>query len=510
MRTIVKKAILLVKFFAFWFLSAHSQSLSQRVETIRQEHDVMGGAIVVFCQDQILENISFGKADFARNIDVSTRTKFRFASVSKTISTIAVMKLAEQGTLNLDADINTILGYSVRNPNHPQTPITTRMLLSHTSTLIDGTTYNSFLSATNNNNPIPNISQLISAGGSHYSTSLFVNRVPGTYFSYSNLNFGIVGTIIEKLSNQRFDLFCKSHIFDPLGIEASYNVNHLPNINDIAVLYRKTGGTWVAQADNFQGVQPTFGNIAGYIPGTNGLRFAPQGGLRISAIDMAKLMVAILNGGIVDQVQVLQTPSVTAMTTASWQFDGSNGNNYYGLFRRWGLGTHITTNTPANDIVLPRSSQMFGHPGEAYGLISNAYFDPVRKIGFVFVINGVGVGFSTGPSSAFYTIEKQVFDSIEELVDLDGCLTLGTTRGETGQTHKVYPNPFCDNIFVSTQGESFKTKIDFMNLTGNILQTKTKTSPLERIDTSGFKPGIYLVRVGCEVFKLVKNCGKAN
>ena len=73
---------------------------------------------MVFCQDQILENITFGKADFERNIDVSTKTKFRFASVSKIISTIAAMKLVDIGILYLDEDISSIIGFKVRNPNH--------------------------------------------------------------------------------------------------------------------------------------------------------------------------------------------------------------------------------------------------------------------------------------------------------------------------------------------------------------------------------------------------------
>ena len=151
------------------------------------------------------------------------------------------------------------------------------MLLSHTSTIIDGTTYSSFLDATVNNNPIPNLSELLTTSGAYYTSGQFNNTVPGTYFNYSNINYVILGTIVEKISNTRFDVYCKQNISMPLGIDASFNVNDLVDIDQLAVLYRKPNGIWTPQADNYQGIQPVFNNLNGYIPGTNGGRFGPQG-----------------------------------------------------------------------------------------------------------------------------------------------------------------------------------------------------------------------------------------
>ena len=120
-----------------------AQTLTNEFNVISANNDMMGGTLVVFCENGIIENISIGKSDFSRNINSSVNTKYRIASISKTITAIAVMQLVEQNLLDLDADISTILGYSVQNPNNPTVPITTRMLLSHTSTIIDGTTYSS-------------------------------------------------------------------------------------------------------------------------------------------------------------------------------------------------------------------------------------------------------------------------------------------------------------------------------------------------------------------------------
>jgi len=107
---------------------------------------------------------------------------------------------------------------------------------------------------------------------------------------------------------------------------------------------------------------------------------------------------------------------VEAMLTEHWTYDGSNGNNYYNLFNSWGLGIQRVTNTAMGDIVFPEL-QMWGHPGEAYGLISDWYFDPVTKDGVIFLTNGVWNGYSFGNNSAFYTLEEDVFAAGEEALD---------------------------------------------------------------------------------------------
>ncbi|MDE2430090.1 MAG: serine hydrolase, partial [Burkholderiales bacterium] len=80
--------------------------------------------------------------DPAKNLKADANTLYRVASVSKMVTAIAAMRLVEQGRLNLDADIGNYLGYRVRNPHYPQTAITARMLLSHTSSLRDDAGYN--------------------------------------------------------------------------------------------------------------------------------------------------------------------------------------------------------------------------------------------------------------------------------------------------------------------------------------------------------------------------------
>jgi CubicO group peptidase (beta-lactamase class C family) len=483
-----------------------SQSLPSQLNTIKNNHDLMGGVVVVFCKNQILESIPFGTADYSRSIPVTDSTAFRIASISKTITAIALMQLWDDGLLNLDTDINTILGYSVRNHYYPSTPITCRMLLSHTSGIIDGTTYSSFLTATYNNNPIPNISELLTSSGSYYSSSNYNNIQPGTYFNYSNLNFGILGTIVEKVSGLRFDEYCQQNIFQPLGIKGSFNVNHISNINNVAVLYRKQGGNWVAQADNFQGVQPVFSNLSGYLPGTNGLRFAPQGGLRASGEDLAKIFMVLLNKGQYNAHQLISAAAVNQMLESQWQFNGSNGNNYYGLFRNWGLGTHIITNTMNNDVVLNGSTKMFGHPGEAYGLVSDAYIDTTREVGLIFMTNGCGAGYSVGSSSAFYTVEQDVFNAIESFGNVNSCTTIDIAVPLAECSGFLYPNPSEGILHLNVMPIHNSNVFEIYNVSGMRLKTINLSENQTSIDIQFLPTGMYILKDISEnrIYRFVK------
>jgi CubicO group peptidase (beta-lactamase class C family) len=451
---------------------------------------MMGGTLVVFCKDGIIENIAIGKSDYARDINTSVNTKYRIASISKTITAIAIMQLVEQNLLDLDADISTILGYSVQNPNHPTIPITTRMLLSHTSSIIDGSTYGSFMNATINNNPIPNLSEILTPSGTFYTTGQFNNTIPGTYFNYSNINYVILGTIVEKISNLRFDVYCKQNISNPLQIDASFNVNDLTDINQLAVLYRKINGVWTPQADNYAGAQPTFNNLSGYIPGTNGGRFGPQGGFRCSGQDLAKIFMVLMNKGTFNGNTLLSESSCNAMLANAWTFNGNNGNNYFGLFRSWGLGIHRITSTPGNDIVLPGSVSMLGHTGEAYGLVSDAFFDTIRKVGFVFMNNGVGIGYQTNNNSAFYTLEQEVFAAIENHGNIINCQLSSGFNPIQEASKIIHPNPTDGFVKIEIHNHIIKN-VEVYDLLGRLIK---ETSENE-FDLSNCLNGTYIIRI---------------
>ncbi len=500
----IKALFLSVCCLSQWAIGVSGQNLAAEFHSIAVNNDLMGGALVVFCQNGIRDNLVYGKSDMARNIPISTETKFRIASISKTITAMAVMQLVEQGLLDLDADVSTILGYNVRNPMYPASPITVRMLLSHTSSIIDGPTYGNFLQATLNNQPMPNLSDLLTVGGAYYTTAQFNNKTPGTYFNYSNINYVILGTLVEKISNQRFDVYVKEHICDPLGIDASFNVNDLTDINHVAVLYRKINGNWIPQADNYLGIQPVHDNISGYVPGTNGARFSPQGGFRCSAKDLATIFLVLMNGGSFDNKTLLSQASCDTMIANRWTYNGTNGNDYYGLFRSWGLGIHRVTNTPGKDIVLPGSSLMFGHAGEAYGLLSDAYFDTTRKVGLVFMTNGVGVGTKTNNYSAYYTVEQEIFHAVETYGHVDSCKQLLGSPEMLLAPTSLHPQPAADFLYLPEECTREGCVIQIFSSAGTLAKNVPVRSGATVIAVQDLPGGFYVLRVKNKYYRFIK------
>ena len=124
-------------------------------------------------------------------------------------------------------------------------------------------------------------------------------------FTYSNINYGLIGTLIEALSGQRFDIFMREQILIPLEIDGSFNIQDLTDIYNVSVLYRYNNG-WVAQWDNYQGIMPIAPNLDDYALGTNGIYFAPQGGLRITAHEMNSIARALASDGAFYNLNITQ------------------------------------------------------------------------------------------------------------------------------------------------------------------------------------------------------------
>src|SRR5687768_11068135 len=106
------------------------------LETLEAAH-FAGLSAAVVRDGEIVWTGEYGWRNVADALPVTPQTQFETASISKTIVCATVLQLWEQGLLDLDADIDTYLPISIRNPAHPSTPITMRQLLVHTSSISD-------------------------------------------------------------------------------------------------------------------------------------------------------------------------------------------------------------------------------------------------------------------------------------------------------------------------------------------------------------------------------------
>ena len=464
-----------------------SQDLNSELSDVYQNFSLMGMSIWVSANGE--ETVyHFGKRDFERDLDINDNTQFRIASISKAFTAIGLIKLYHEGLFDLDDDISTVLGYTVRNPQHPSTPITYRMLLSHQSGLQDGTGYGSFVTATFDDNNLPNISELITPSGTYYTSNMWRTETPGTYFAYSNINFGLIGALIEKHSDERFDVFMKSEILEPLEISGSYNIQDLPNINDLAVLYRNQGG-WTPQVDNYQGVLPTPPDLSSYVPGTNGIYFAPQGGLRISAEETGKFLDFLNSNGANSELNI-SAEILAEMKAIAWDYNGSNGDNYFGLFNRWGLGLHHANISAGDQICnLGTYDTFLGHAGEAYGLISDAFYSETENIGFSLLINGSFNGYTSGTQSSFYTVEEAVYSALcsyfENQLSREDVTVLSV---------QIAPNPSLDSFEIALAQSAENIVLQLQDIKGSVLISEEyqNTNKIQ-VDVTQLNSGIYFL-----------------
>ena len=224
-----------------------------------------------------------------------------------------------------------------------------------------------------------------------------------------------------------------------------FNFNEI-EIKNLSTLYRSS----IPQIDDYNINSQIDYNS--YIIGTNAMLFSPHSGCRISALDLLKIVELLLNKGKyfdgVNYIKILNETTVDLMLQPTWEYNGSNGDNFFGIFNKWGLGLQITTNTKCEDIVFG-NEVLYGHIGQAYGLIADMYFNFNHNKGFVFIVNGYyDETYDVGQNSAFLKIEEEVFNSLEDEFDY-----------------------LCDFF----NKKEFKSVININNYTDDILRKQSKT-----------------------------------
>lgn len=323
-----------------------------------------------------------GLADPATGRSVTADDPVRIASVSKLVVALGVMRMVDAGTLSLDRDVSDYLDWRVRNPAYPDAPITLRMLLSHRSSLTDGVDYAIPLGAA--------IKDSLAQ-----PAAWDVGHAPGGYFRYANLNFPLIATVMERVSGTRFDALMQRLVFVPLKLDACFNWTTCGDAT-IARAVVLTDNKGIVRRDDLKGLRPRCPVVAaadgtcdlsGYVPGTNGALFSPQGGLRISANGLAAIGQMMIGRG----RGFLSRASFRMLVTPLWHYDGANGDSENGLWCRYALAVQTSGARSAgcNDDLFGDARARIGHPGEAYGLRSGLWIDPRRKTGTAYFITAV-------------------------------------------------------------------------------------------------------------------------
>lgn len=369
---------------------------------------------VAFDRQGVTDARASGVADLATGREVSVDDPGRVASISKLVVAIGVLRLVEAGELELDADVSGLLGWRLRHPEFTGTPITLRLLLSHTSGLTDDAGYWQV--------PLDGELQDLLDDPNAWNAG----KAPGTWFQYANLNFPLVASVMENATGERFDLLMKRLVFDPLQIDGCYGWTACNDevVARAVVQYRADR---TAAADDNGGGRPECPvnrasdgscDLEQWRPGGNGGLFGPQGGMRISARDLAKVGRLLLGQGSVDGVRLLTPESVAILLTPQWSMaagDGttfeadSSGQSREGFYCSYGLSTQTlaTPHAGCHDDPFGDGVRRVGHAGSAYGLLSGMWVDPDGGSGVIYYATGM-TDAARGGHSAFTRIEEML------------------------------------------------------------------------------------------------------
>ena len=363
---------------------------------------------VAFDRNGDLASFADGIADPRSGRRVTIDDPVRVASVSKMVAAIGVMRLVDEGKLDLNRDVSDYLGWPLRNPNFPDRPITLAMLLAHTSSIREH----------DDNYVIPLGGTLREALADPRNWD--AKHGPGdNYFAYVNFNYPVIGSVIEKVTGERFDLWMHREVLVPMGLDACFN---WPTCSDAAVAraVELDDPSGKPQKDDLHGLRPGCPvlvsdgapcDLKQWRLGENGSLFAPQGGLRISARGLARIGRMLLDGGTLDGVKILSPRAVDTLLAQTWRFDVSNGATEGGFYCSAGNGTHQIPNPQPGcaDDMGTRGAILVGHAGDAYGLKSGLWIDRARGRGIAYFVTGVPDPAPRAPGTAYTSAEVHAF-----------------------------------------------------------------------------------------------------
>lgn len=345
-------------------LVAQSEKLTISIDSLMKTKPIVGLSVAVVKNNKIVYTQSFGYKNLERGNLLSNDCMFRIASISKSFSATAIMQLQEKGKLSIDQDVSGLIGFPVRNPQYPDSIITLRLMMSHLSSINDSQGYFTL--------------DAIHPQKNSKWTEAYSNYAPGAKFSYCNMNYNMIGAIIERVSGERFDQYVYNHVLAPLQLSAGYNLDELDTSKLAAIYeYRSDYQKFVLSPGAYASRTK---EVANYQLGYSAPLFSPTGGMKISASDLARYMIMHSRKGKYAGKRIISRKSAQLMQTPL------NTDSQYGFA------------IENSDKILPGKT-LWGHTGSAYGLHSAMFFQPDEKFGFVLISNGVVPGNTAGVNS---------------------------------------------------------------------------------------------------------------
>lgn len=353
-------------------------------EKMERDH-IPGVAVCLFSKEGIRWLGTYGWANLERRITMTADALQNICSISKTFTTTALMQQWEAGKFQLDDDVSGYLPFQVRNPSHPSAKVTFRNLLTHRSSIRDGSAYARRYRCGDSDMALADwMRSYFVAGGVDYDRAEnFHPWAPGGAWDYCNVAYGLIAYLTERMAGVPFATYCKDRIFAVLDMpETSWYLadidtsRHVTPYTYIAPDGKVRGPSW-GGVD--QGVIREAGATGSLKPGLqpnclyNHPNY-PDGFLRTSVVQLSRYARAYLHGGALGNRRVLSERTVNEMLTPQF----TEGQRVQGL----------TWYASAKAI---RGRRAWGHGGSDPGINTDLRIIPEEGIGAIAFMNTNGV-----------------------------------------------------------------------------------------------------------------------
>ena len=316
---------------------------------------------------------SYGYSDIEDKDTMNIDNITIIASISKTITSTAVMQLWEKGLIDLNTDINRYLPFALHKPNHLNDSITIAQLLTHTSSIKDaGMTYSNSYSC---GDPTISLREWIfnyfDPKGLYYDEKEnFYIWSPGNGYDYSNIGFGLLGYIVEEVSGIPFNEYFKNNIFNPLGMKNTGWFLQEIDTSRLVTPYvfvnkDEDWGEWIYRLSKNKNIKqlPSDENFPlcqfGYFN-------YPDGSLRTCIKDLSKFLISFMNAGKLNDVKVLSNETIKMILSLQLDNNETQGLCWFKM------GNH----------------DIWGHSGYDHGIATQMYFSRESNIGIITFQNG--------------------------------------------------------------------------------------------------------------------------
>jgi serine beta-lactamase-like protein LACTB, mitochondrial len=317
-------------------------------------------AVSIVNDGQLIFAKGYGVSDVENNVPATADTVYRIASVSKSLTATAVMRLVEERRLDLDAPVQK---YCTAFPTK-QWPITVREVLTHQS----GIRHYKNDDESINTRHYTSINEALTQDFSK-DPLLFE---PGTKFSYTSYGYIVLGCIMEGASGMSYATYMQQNIFAPAGMTST-------RLDDVfAIIPHRARGYSIDKDSNLQNA--ILLDISNKPPGS---------GINSTARDLGLFMVALYGGKLV-------TPATwDQMITPAKTRDGKPTIYGYGWFVGGPLGTY-------------HGLREIGHGGDVQGFANVLYAIPEKKFAVVVLSNGE----KEKASTEYITLARKIYDVV--------------------------------------------------------------------------------------------------